>query len=83
MPDANKSSNNPPSALKTLGSLGNLGFQIAIPLVIFVLLGHWLDERFGTQPWFLLGGIALSLVITTLAMIRKIKDLTNDSSTKP
>ncbi len=83
MADAHKSSNNPPSALKTLGSLGNLGFQIAIPLVIFVLLGQWLDERYGTSPGFLLGGIAISLIATTLAMIRKIKDLNNDTSHKP
>lgn len=72
----------PPSALKTLGSLGNLGFQIAVPLVLFVLLGQWLDERYLTSPAFLLGGVALSLVTTTLALIRKIKDLTTDSSKK-
>ncbi len=40
-----------------------LGFLIVIPLVIFILIGVWLDKKFGSSPWFLL----ISIIIASLA----------------
>jgi ATP synthase protein I len=61
-----------------------LGYSIAIPLVILALLGRFLDKRFGTSPWLLLAGVLLSLVISTFAVYFKtIKILgTADSENK-
>jgi F0F1-type ATP synthase assembly protein I len=43
-----------------------LGFAIAIPLVGFLLLGLWIDRKFGTMPVFmivfLLAGLAAVVV---------------------
>ncbi len=40
-----------------------LGFLMAIPLIIFLLLGLWLDRKFDTMPLFvivcLLAGLAV------------------------
>lgn len=46
-------------------SLGlELGFLIVIPLVVFVVLGIFLDRKFNTSPIFLLISIALSFIST-------------------
>lgn len=48
-----------------------LGYSIAIPLVVLALLGRFIDKRFGTSPWFLLTGVLLSLVISTISVYKK------------
>ena len=48
-------------------SLGmELGFLIAIPLVVFLLLGLFLDRKFRTFPIFLICGIITGLGATFL-----------------
>jgi F0F1-type ATP synthase assembly protein I len=43
-----------------------LGFLIAIPLIVFLILGLWLDRKFDTMPLFvivcLLAGFAAVIV---------------------
>ncbi|MDD5098490.1 MAG: AtpZ/AtpI family protein [Candidatus Pacebacteria bacterium] len=43
-----------------------LGFMIALPLVICIITGIYIDKRFNTFPWFLLisvfAGIGLTLI---------------------
>lgn len=63
------------SWLKTLGWVGNLGFQIAVPLVAFAVLGRWMDQRFGTSPWLLLAGIFLSIVVTSFLILFRVQQL--------
>lgn len=53
---------------------GTIGFTIAVPLVFFALVGRWMDRQYDTSPLFLLSGIILSLVITTVALARKMGD---------
>jgi F0F1-type ATP synthase assembly protein I len=40
-----------------VGSFAGAGLQFAITLVLFLLLGQWLDRKFGTAPVFLLIGV--------------------------
>ncbi len=54
-----------------LGLVWQLGYTIAIPLVVFGLLGRFLDRKFGTSPLLLLAGILLSLIISTIGVYRK------------
>jgi len=49
------------------------GFIIALPLVVFALLGKWLDHKFGTYPWLTLAGIALAITSTTVWMTKRLK----------
>ncbi|MBI2552634.1 AtpZ/AtpI family protein [Candidatus Uhrbacteria bacterium] len=42
-----------------------LGYTIAVPLVVLALGGRWLDRRFETSPWLLLVGIGISLVVSS------------------
>lgn len=48
-------------------SLGlEMGFLIALPLVIFLILGVFLDKKFETFPFYLISAMILGLVLTFL-----------------
>ncbi len=49
------------------------GFIIALPLVVFALLGKWLDGKWGTFPWLTLAGIVLAITSTTIWMTKRLK----------
>ncbi|RJO59422.1 AtpZ/AtpI family protein [Candidatus Parcubacteria bacterium] len=51
------------------------GYVIAIPIVIFALLGRILDKKFGTSPWLLLAGILISILISSFGLIAKFKKM--------
>ncbi len=61
----------------------NLGYIIAVPLVVFALLGRILDNRFHTSPLALLAGIFISLVVSTVGVYRKTKEITKEMEKKP
>ncbi len=52
-----------------------LGFIIAIPLVVFVFLGFLADKFFSTRPLFLIAGILVSIAITAYEVYRLILPL--------
>ena len=57
-------------------SLGlELGYIIAIPIIIFAFIGRYADRAFNTSPLFLLTGISLALAISTWLIYRKITKL--------
>jgi ATP synthase protein I len=37
------------------GEFAGIGLQFALTVVVFVLLGLWLDKRWNTSPWLLVG----------------------------
>ncbi len=50
-----------------------LGFIIAIPVVVFGYLGKWLDEKAGTDPLLTLIGIFTAITFTSIWIYRKFK----------
>ncbi len=52
-----------------------LGYTIAIPLVIFALLGRWADGAFHTKPWLFLAGILLAISASSILLVRKFSRL--------
>lgn len=56
---------------QALSLAGQLGYTIAIPLVVLALVGRLLDNKYKTSPWFLLLGILLSLIITSIWIAKK------------
>ena len=54
---------------------GEVGFIIAIPLVVLVLLGIKADRYFGTTPLFIIIGMVLSGVVSSISITRKVKQL--------
>jgi F0F1-type ATP synthase assembly protein I len=52
-----------------------LGYIIAVPLVVLALLGRFIDKKYGTSPWFLLVGIVLSILVSSYAAYNKSKEI--------
>ncbi|MBI5466123.1 MAG: AtpZ/AtpI family protein [Candidatus Kerfeldbacteria bacterium] len=51
----------------------DLGYTIAIPLVVLALLGRLADRYLNTSPWLLLTGVLLSIVVSSWLIIKKTK----------
>ena len=50
----------------------DLGWMIVVPIVVFATGGAFIDKSIGTSPWMLLGGIGLSLIITSVMVYGKV-----------
>lgn len=64
----------PPESNQTWSALSlawELGYTIAIPIVVFALLGRFLDKWLGTSPWLLLIGIFASLIASSIGVYFK------------
>lgn len=60
---------------QALGIAWQLGYTIAIPLVVLTLLGRFLDRQLGTAPWLLLTGVIVSIGISTVALVWKFNKI--------
>lgn len=68
--------------VRSLSIVGNLGFQIAIPLVLLAIIGRVLDRKLDTSPWFLLGGIFVSIIVSSFLVVKRILPLLSDEGSK-
>ena len=53
------------------GSLSAIGLQVLIGGGLGVLIGRWLDRKFGSEPWLTLICVALGLASGMYSMIRE------------
>ena len=49
--------------------MANLSGWIAFPIIIGVILGKWLDKKYGTEPWLFLATIGVSFIISMYGLI--------------
>ena len=57
-----------------VGFAWELGYIIALPVLVLALGGKWLDTHFGHEfPWVTLIGIALAIFTTTIWLTRRLK----------
>ena len=47
------------SWMASVGPFLTLGLQLAVSVVAMFFLGRWLDQKFGTEPWLMIVGLAL------------------------
>jgi len=47
------------ATLRGLGPYLTMGIQLAVPVVVFFFLGRWLDGKWNSSPWGMIGGIVL------------------------
>ena len=59
-----------------------LGIQLAIAVVVFYLIGNWLDERYGTAPWLGLVGLFLGSLGGFIKFFKTVSDLSKDKQLK-
>ncbi|HLC76485.1 MAG TPA: AtpZ/AtpI family protein [Candidatus Peribacterales bacterium] len=65
----------PLNAFQMLGLVGEIGTMIAIPAVLFGFGGAYLDKSFGTSPLFVILGLAIALIASSLAVWHRIQTL--------
>lgn len=53
--------------------MGDFGATIAVPVVLFVLLGKYLEDHYGHAPWFTIIGFVLAAVLTAKLITKKAK----------
>ncbi len=70
-----KDKDNRQKEFSALSLAWELGYSIALPLVIFALLGRWLDKKFATSPWLFLLGIILAVTISSYLVYRKTMEI--------
>ena len=58
-----------------LGLAWEMGYTIAVPLILFALGGRFLDRWLATAPWLMLGGIGVAIAISSIAITRKIRQV--------
>lgn len=58
-----------------LGLAWEMGYTIAIPLVLFAIGGRFLDRWLGTAPWLMLVGIGVAIVMSSIAITKKVRNV--------
>lgn len=59
--------------LFALRIIGDFGASIAVPVVVFVLIGQWLDGKYDKGPWFTVLGFALAAILSGKMIYKKAK----------
>ena len=49
---------------------------IALPVVAGSLIGLWLDDKYGTEPWFIISGAMVGILIATISIAKLVKKYT-------
>lgn len=52
---------------------GDFGASIAVPVVLFVLAGQWLDGKYGTGARYTIAGFALAALLSAKMIYTKAK----------
>ncbi len=53
--------------------MGDFGAAIAVPVIIFVLIGKLLQQKFGFAPFGIIGGFLIAAAISFFSIRRKIR----------
>jgi len=54
--------------------IGDFGAAIAVPVIIFVLIGQWLDGKYNKSPWFTILAFIISMIISGRMIYHKAKE---------
>ncbi len=64
------------SGMKYFSLAGELGFDIALPMVGGLIIGTKLDARWGTAPRWTVGLFVFGLALSCTSLIRIVRDVT-------
>jgi len=51
--------------------LAHIGLQLAVSVLLAFAVGYWLDKKFGTAPWLMLGCSAAGFAAGLYSVIRQ------------
>src|SRR4051812_39730006 len=52
----------------------SMSWQLAVVVLVPVLVGHWLDDKFTSAPGFTIAGFVLALVLSALVLRLAMKE---------
>ncbi len=52
---------------------GDFGATIAVPIIIFVIIGQWLDGKYEKSPWFTVLAFVLAVLLSGKMIYKKAK----------
>ena len=55
-----------------------VGMVLIVPMLVLGAFGYWLDGRFGTSPWLLLGGLVLGMAGGFANFVKLVQELPDD-----
>jgi F0F1-type ATP synthase assembly protein I len=58
-----------------------VGLELAGATAGLALVGYWIDGRFGTQPWGILGGVVIGLVGGLYNLVRESLQAVREAKT--
>ena len=64
--------------IRTLGHLSTVGVAMALSIILGILIGYYLDDKFDTEPWFFIIFLTLGIIAAfknLYTMYKKAKDL--------
>lgn len=70
--------NDTKKTIKNLGNLSTVGMTMAFCIILGALLGHYLDNKFNTDPWLLLVFLVLGIIAAFKNLITMVRKTRND-----
>ena len=61
--------------LREFGPYLTLGFQLAVAVAVFLLIGIWLDGRFSTSPLWTLVGLAVGIAGGFIKFFKAVSEM--------
>lgn len=61
-------------------SLLTLGTELTIPIVVFALLGYWVDTEYSSQPTGMITGLFVGLLVGAYNFWKIIRKLTKNDN---
>ena len=62
-----------PKPLIELLKLSSLGLEMGIAVIIGLLVGTWLDKKFGTSPWLTMLFLCFGFAAAGKAVVRSLR----------
>ena len=64
--------NNAPWWKPAFEIFGQVSAWVAVPIVTALIIGKWLDGRYGTKPWLFLGLSGVAFLISSFGIVRTV-----------
>lgn len=69
--------------MEALGFVWEVLVAIAVPIIIFALLGRWLDRTLDTHPWFTVAGFPCAFALAYRIISSKAERFKRDVYDEP
>ncbi len=57
---------------------GDFGATIAVPVILFVIAGQWLDDKYDKSPWFTVLAFLLAALVSGKMLYKKAKEYSKE-----